>query len=385
MPRVCMVTLTDVCDDLRIRKEAESATRAHEVFAVCPAKAVDVAPFRFHGFEVHPVRIRSRRLPKSPIFWAIKYLEFLILATRTAIRTRAAIYHGHDITGAFPAYLAARWTGAKFVYDAHELEADRAGPLEQSRWLRALQLACLRRLLRAADHVICASESRADIMLGEYGVRTRPTPILNVTPRAGMQASGAAAALPAGVNLEGRQVVLYQGTLAAGRGLDRVVGALPLLDKRVVLMILGDGGTFHELIQQSEREGTRDRLIMVGRVPADSLVAYMRLAHVGLAIYRNVCRNNYYCAPNKVFEYASVGLPVVAPNFPDVRTLLAQSGIGTSFDPEDSADIARAIRDVLSSGERCEAMRTAALSLKETVNWEREEEKLLALYADLLQ
>lgn len=382
--RVCMVTLTDACDDLRIRKEAESATKRHSVFAVCPATANSVTPFPCHGFEVHPVRIRSRRLPKSPIFWAIKYAEFLVRATWTAVRRRAVIYHGHDITGAFPAYLAARLTRAKFVYDAHELEADRAGPLEKSRWLRSLQLFFLRRLLRRADHVICASESRADIMLAEYGVRERPTPILNVTPRAGMPELSGEIRLPNGVGLNGKKVVLYQGTLAPGRGLDRVVAALARLDESIVLMILGDGGTFHDLIRQSDREGTRGRLIMVGRVPADSLVAYMRLAHVGLAIYRNVCRNNYYCAPNKVFEYASVGLPVVGPNFPDVEKLLRESGIGRTFDPEDSTSIADAIRDVLSSPQRYQSMRAAALALKETVNWEREEEKLLSIYARLV-
>jgi len=278
-----------------------------------------------------------------------------------------------------------------------------------------LLLWSLRFIMRRADRIICASESRADIMLAEYGARNRPTPILNVTPRAGMPRTafpktesganrkpGDSHHMPDGksaspsanhfdiqdagrpVDLSGKRVVLYQGTLAPGRGLDRVVAALRYLDEDIVLMVLGRGSTFDALIEQAKREGTRDRLIMVGQVPADALAAYMNRAHVGLAIYLNTCRNNYHCAPNKIYEYASVGLPVVAPNFPDVEAVVTTFDIGRTFDPERPESIADAIREVLNNPTRRDEMSRHALELKEHVNWEGQEEKLRSLYHQLL-
>lgn len=385
-----MITLTDVRNDLRIRKEAESLAADYEVHVVSLIDNKPTGAFAYRGFNVINIRLRTRRLPKSPLFWLIKYAEFVWRARWAASRVRASIYHGHELAGSIPALLAARRRRAKFIYDAHELEADRAGHIEKTPWLRRLLLWSLRLVMRRADHVICASESRADIMLQEYGARERPTPILNVTPRAGLPTGEPRTSIEiqeAGraIDLTGKRVVLYQGTLAPGRGLDRVVAALRELDDDIVLMILGSGTTFDQLIAQAQRDGTRHRLIMVGQVPADTLVHYMNRAHLGLAIYLNTCRNNYHCAPNKIYEYASVGLPVVAPNFPDVQSVVDQYKIGCTFDPEQPDSIAHAIRTVLGDPAGREGMSRNALQLKEHVNWEGQEEKLRGIYKKLLE
>jgi glycosyltransferase involved in cell wall biosynthesis len=386
--RICMITLTDVRNDLRIRKEAESLAEIYNVHVVSLCENEPRHRFDFRRLKVINIPLVTRRLPKSPLFWLMKYLEFLLRAAYSAARVRARVYHGHELAGSLPSLFAARLRRAKFIYDAHELEADRVGAIQKSPWLHRLMLWSLRLVMRQADHVICASESRADIMLAEYGARERPTPILNVTPRAGMPNSEvktpACPVNPTELNLVGKRVVIYQGTLAPGRGLDRVVSALNHLDDDVVLLVLGSGTTFDSLIAQAERQATRHRLIMLGQVPADSLVAYMRLAHVGLAIYLNTCRNNYHCAPNKIFEYASVGLPVVGPNFPDVEAVVSQYDIGRTFDPESPDSIAAAIREVLNDPNRRETMSRNARLLKEHINWESQEAKLRGIYKKLL-
>ena len=385
MARVCMSTLTDVRNDLRIRKEAESLARRHEMSIVSNIPALPPGPFAYRGMTVINIRLWTRKLPKSPIFWLVKYIEFLLRATLAGVGQKAAVYHGHDITGAVPAMCAAKLRRATFIYDAHELEADRTGTLQRSWWAGRLLLASVRFVLRRADHVICASALRAEIMLNEYGVRSLPTPIMNVTPRDGLPVEADVCDEIRNRDFTGKRIVLYQGTLVKERGIDRVVAALNHLPDDVVLLVLGGGGMFDQLIEQAKRDGTAERLVMVGRVPADSLVAYMKLADVGLAIYQNNCRNNYYCAPNKVYEYASVGLPIVGPNFPEVQQVVDTYKIGQTFDPEDETSIAAAIRNVLSDPATYQTMSQAARTLKDTVNWESQEDRLHAIYNDLLQ
>lgn len=386
MTRVCMVTLTDVRNDLRIRKEAATLAKRYDVVVISHIVKPPSRAFELDGFRVVAVPLWTRRLPKWPVFWLVKYKEFVLRAVRAALRERAAVRHGHDLSGAMPAMIAARLRGSAFVYDAHELEADQESVVHRVWWLRRILLACLRIVMRRADRVICASEARARIMLAEYGARELPTAILNVTPRAGLPQGGTVNEFTRGLDLSGKRVALYQGSIAPGRGLDRVARALRMLPDDVVLLIVGGGSTSvrDELIAITEREGTRSRLHMTGHVPADSLTAYMALAHVGIAIYRNTCRNNYHCAPNKLFEYASQGLPVVGPNFPEVESVIDGHGIGATFDPESPESIAAALRDVLDNPARREEMSRRAVKLKDTVNWEAQEERLLALYDGLL-
>ena len=158
-----------------------------------------------------------------------------------------------------------------------------------------------------------------------------------------------------------------------------------LIEQSVSLGLLKEHLTDRFALAEGMASHLRKRLVRINtKKHVASLVAHMKLADVGLAIYQNTCRNNYYCAPNKVYEYASVGLPIVGPNFPEVQHLVDTYKIGKTFDPSSSDQIASAIRDVLASPEAHSAMSTAALALKESVNWEAQEDRLHAVYEALL-
>ena len=382
MTRVCAITLTDVRNDLRIRKEAAAVAQSYPTTVVSMIEGVE-EPFELDGFEVVPLRLRSRKLPKSPIFWVVKYLEFVLRASLAASRRRAGLYHGHEITGAIPAWLAARRRGARFVYDAHELEADRGTVAETIGWVNRPLVGAVRALLRRADAVICANESRADIMMADYGVRQRPTPILNVAPLGGLPEGDAPDALPACYGRD--RIVLYQGALSASRGLEHLVAAVPAMPQDVALVIVGGGGVQASLGAQAEQLGIAHRVFLTGRVPADRLVHYMRGATLGVAIYQNTCRNNYYCAPNKVHEYASVGIPFVGPDFPEVSTLVDRFSVGAVFDPASAESIAEAVHHVLDDPQRYAAMARATTELRQAMNWGQEAVKLRALYRNVLE
>jgi len=57
-----MITLTDVRNDLRIRKEAESLTRNYEVHVISLIDSEPPGTFTFRGLTVINIRLRTRRL-----------------------------------------------------------------------------------------------------------------------------------------------------------------------------------------------------------------------------------------------------------------------------------------------------------------------------------
>lgn len=378
-----MITFTDVRNDNRIRKEAASASTAHEVFVCSHLPAGVAGGFALDGFRVIDVPVRSRGLPSSPAFWLVKYLEFVARAVHRAARTGSRIYHGHEVLSALPAWLAARLTGGRFVYDAHELELDRADRLQTVGWLYALVRFWVRFLLRRADAVICASEERADIMSADYGVRERPTPIINVTPRGGIP-PGPPAHLPPGTDFPAAAVrIVYQGGLTRGRGLANVVDALTHLPENHVLIVVGDGADREAVTERIAAAGLSARVALTGRVPADHVVSYMELGDVGVVIYQNTCRNNYYCAPNKLYDYCAVGVPVIGSDVPGVRGVIDRFDVGELFDPTDPRSIADAVRRLFADPELYARRRATAARLKEELNWEQQQDKLLRLYSEL--
>ena len=84
--------------------------------------------------------------------------------------------------------------------------------------------------------------------------------------------------------------------------------------------------------------------------------------------------------PNKMFEYMMAGLPVLASNFPEMRSVIQASGAGLVVDPQNIAAIRQCIQGLLDEPTRTQQYREAALRADRYYNWEREADKLIQLY-----
>lgn len=88
----------------------------------------------------------------------------------------------------------------------------------------------------------------------------------------------------------------------------------------------------------------------------------------------------------KVFEYMSMGLPVILSDCPYNRMMVEKLDFGICVDPEDVHAIASAIRYLLDHPEEAKRMgENGRRAVKEEFNWGVEEKKLFALYEDILK
>jgi hypothetical protein len=74
---------------------------------------------------------------------------------------------------------------------------------------------------------------------------------------------------------------------------------------------------------------------------------YVADASAGVIIYDDTVRNNLFCEPGKLTDYISVGVPVVAPDFPTVGPVVRGLGLGECFEGHSPEAIARTIMTVL--------------------------------------
>jgi glycosyltransferase involved in cell wall biosynthesis len=111
-------------------------------------------------------------------------------------------------------------------------------------------------------------------------------------------------------------------------------------------------------------------------VPHDELVSFINGADVGFCLIENVSLSDYYCLPNKLFEYIFAGVKVIASDFPELRDMCERYKLGVVWD-EKVEDISELIPKLNLLGKiDCEFLYD--------FSWEFQEKKLKSLYKNII-
>src|SRR5439155_17328620 len=111
--------------------------------------------------------------------------------------------------------------------------------------------------------------------------------------------------------------------------------------------------------------------------------AIMQSSRVGLVLFHPE-PNHVEAQPNKMFEYMSAGLPVLASRFPLWESLIRDADSGLCVDPLDPSEIAAAMTFLLDSPQRAAEMGARGrAAVASSYNWDVEAPKLIELYRAL--
>ena len=374
--------------DARVKREARTLAARYDVrvLYLCGREDDVAREYRDGDVTVQSIQVTTRYLPRSPVFWLIKYLEFIVRCAIATARSGADVYHAHDLPMMIPARLAALVRSRPIVYDSHELFADmeQHSPARAKAW-RAID----RWAVRAAARVIAVNRSRADVMMEELG-SPEPVIIPNLPlPRTGPDLDPAASPLRAfareRTGRDDATILLYQGMLGPGRALDRVVRAMALSESGAIFVVLGFHNDYvDELLALARELGIEERVHYHPGVDSDQLPAITVGADAGLVIYAKTPRNNYLCAPNKLFDYCMAGIPIVGCDFPEVRRVADEYPIGELFDVDSPESIAGAIDRLLGDPAKLEEAQRATRVVREKYHWGVAQAALEGLYEQIL-
>lgn len=305
------------------------------------------------------------------------FQHFWDQSTEIALAWGPDVVHSCDLEGLVSARRVARALGVPHVHDCHELFLERL----QFSWMdKALLSRIEKREIRGADVITVVNQSIGEEYLRRFGVDS--VVIRNCADRPDVivpQDIRGLAGLPPGVD-----VVLYQGGLQGGRGLHEVVEAGGALPQGAYLVFLGYGPLLPELEELAADLGLQNRVRFVAAVPPDELLGVTATATVGVVPYQPVSLNNELALPNKIFEYLTVGLPVVVSDVPELRRIVQQSGCGRTYDSFDPGSLSRALAEVLQPEVREQAA-AAALAYGQANTWEDEQRILHGVYDGLLE
>ncbi len=272
------------------------------------------------GVRVERIRLRSRGLPRGLLFQLLKAREWRRRIIRRAREVRPDAIVAHSLAALPVGAAVARVTSAPLLYDAHELETERNG----LRGIRqAVERAVERSSIRRARAVVCVGDAIADWYAKAYDI-PRPFVVRNVS--AGAVASPA----PRPSFLRERFAVpddallfIYQGAFSRGRRIEQFLRIFARTGHHVVFMGFGE---LEGLVRSYAAR--HPNIHLQPAVAPQEVLAHTAGADVGLVGVENVCLSYYYSLPNKLFEYLSAGLPVIAPDYPEIRRLVAGHDCG---------------------------------------------------------
>lgn len=295
---------------------------------------------------------------------------------RALVASRPDVVHAHDVNTLPTAWAAARRAGSRLVYDAHEISTDREGYRE----LRGLIAWAEGRLMPRADATITTTGMRAKFFARAYGV-PRPL-VLQNRPRFADHPRGTLIRDRLGL-ADARPILLYQGGLQPGRGLEDLVAAMPALPP-CHLVYIGGGRMLAALQGMTAERGLGERIHFIPTLPLAELLAWTASADIGVQPIRNTCLNHLSTDSNKLFEYAMAGLPVVASDFPEIRRVVRAHDIGLLFDPEVPGALEAALGRLLSDAPLRARLAGNARSSARALSWEAQEAALVGLYDRVL-
>ena len=121
-----------------------------------------------------------------------------------------------------------------------------------------------------------------------------------------------------------------------------------------------------------------DNIYFFPAVPPQVVLEYTASADVGISLIENSCLSYYYCMPNKLFEYAMAGLPILVSNMKDMSVLVVENNMGVVINNFTPTGINKALDGFLKKD--LTQMKLNAYRVANENAWEIQEQKMLTAY-----
>jgi glycosyltransferase involved in cell wall biosynthesis len=307
---------------------------------------------------------------KGFLFYAeYNFRLFLFLLFR-----KADIFLANDLDALPANYIVSKLKGKVLVYDSHEYFTE-VPELIGRRRVRNTWLWLEKRMVPKITHAYTVCESLANEYKSKYGVAfqvVRNVPSIKTKTESGLPIS-----LP-----ENKKIIIYQGALNVGRGIEAVISSMKFLSD-LVFVIVGEGDITDKLKLLARSEGVEERVIFAGRIPFEQLSAITKNADLGISLEENLGLNYYYSLPNKIFDYIHAQVPVLASDLPEQKKIVEGFNVGKCTLEKDPAKLAEIIHQMMNDEEKRKEWKYNLAKATQELCWEKEEKTLQKIFENL--
>jgi glycosyltransferase involved in cell wall biosynthesis len=373
------ISHTDISRDSRIIKELESIKDEffnYEIYAIGIKKKfkLDNKKNQLQGIKDLSIFLITKKLLFFPIIIVhfLNYIEFFIKCIFKIYKKKIIIIHCHDITALPIGYVVKLLFKCKLVYDAHELESE-TNNVKYPRIIFLIE----KFLWKKIDLFITVSPSILNWYNNKFGYKKNSITILN-SPKVKYYIAIDKNFLRKKLKIsKSKLIFIYVGGLQSGRGIYDMLKAFSNPTINSHLVFVGSGILENEIKKFSKKY---HNIHILKPVTHDTLVQLISSANVGLSIIEKVSLSDFYCLPNKFFEFAFANLYILASNFPDMKRLIKKYSLGSCIIPSTNALI-REIRVFQNNKKKAIVLKRNIKDLE----WQSQSLLLIRSYFNLLK
>jgi len=366
-----MIAASEYISDIRIRREAEALVRkGHSVTVLCEGNSDRIREQELNRVKIHRIKSKSRAswTINNGIYAFSWYNPKVMYKGRSILNTNSfdVIYY-HDLHHAKSATLLSDWFDIPVVADLHEMypqsvESWREGmPLRNKLDLGVLLLPIWRYhraekfSVESADGLITVSDELLTHFEQEYMPPCTSEVVQNVPDLRRLDSMTMNT-----LDIEGDFIISYIGGMTPQRGLETAVRAFKTVVDVIPnskLLLIGDGQEFYvnKIRSLVNKLDLSESVRFTGWVDFERVPSYYKISDITLCPLTDN-PDSRIALPNKLFQSMAFKTPQIVSALPAMSRIINTTGSGTTFEPENSVDLARTIIKLYYSQEMLKEM-----------------------------
>ena len=350
----------------RLFKQIKTLQKAgHECLLIHGQTEKKPPDYSGYNFPVFPVRVVQERLK---LLTLASQLHFAYKAAKLIEKIGANIVVCVALQSALSGAIAKSLKpDLRFIFDNNELSLEMYGSGPKRRIWAIIQ----NYILKRADVVMHAEKRRLEYFCKNYNstahhfvLENLPFFRSNVSPVRGQSK-----------NIR----CLYIGSFMPDRYCEEMLTGFSELNRpEVTFDMVGYYGdaSYEETIKNLLDKIDTNRIKILPPVPHRKMYDFLIHYDIGLAFYRNTNLNNYYCAPNKVYDYIQMRMPVITNDYPGLIDVVRNNQIGVCITSVNVEHIQDAIQTIKANNMRANINE----KIRKKYSWENQEKKYLQLF-----
>ena len=278
--------------------------------------------------------------------------------------TKKEMLFSNDLDTLIPNYFVAKLQRKELIFDSHELFSE-IPELKHRKLIKQFWLTIERWILPKLTKVITVSDAIKKHYKNLYGIEAV---VIRNLP---LEKSVHQQSFP--FPTENKNIILYQGAVNIGRGIELMIETIKLLDN-CVLVIIGTGDIIEVLKQKVSSQTLENKVRFMGKVLPKDLKQFTPNATIGLSLEEDIGLNYRYALPNKLFDYIQAEVPVIVADLPEMKKLVETYQVGEILWERSPKSLAKLILKVISNN-----YTIALQKAKRELTWTKEKDKLIRL------
>lgn len=304
--------------DPRVRRESEAMQEAgFGVDVICARYPEESRYETVH--DVHTHRVKNYLRPGNRISYILNYIHFMMLAffklTQLSLKKRIHLIHIHNMPD-FLIYTALihRLFGSKLMLDLHDPSPEM--------FMTKFELPESHFMIRLMKWIECGCIRLAHVVLTPniafkriFESRCANAYKIHIVMNSPLDTIFDPDKVKSVKKDENRFTLMFHGSVVHRYGLDLAIRAVNKLKDQIPELhfeVYGDGEFLPECIALTERSGLSDRIHFHGMQSQETIAEAIYMTDLGI-IPNRISVFTQINFPTRIFEYLSMGKPVIAP------------------------------------------------------------------------